>query len=317
MRKHEKIGIFIIFILIAMSSLSYISDDVKKNNDEIYSKDVKNGTNLLFVGDIMLGRNVEKDSFRYVSNLIDSSDITSGNLEYAITESYYAADKKIKLKSSCDNSEQLEGFDILSLANNHIMDYGENGLIDTLDCLDKLHINHIGAGSNISEASELEIIIVNNLSIGFIAYTSISPETAYATTIKSGVAGLGNKNVFDNIKNSRSKVDFLVVVTHWGIEYSLESNDYQIETGHKLIDSGADLVIGSHPHVMEPYEMYKGRYIFYSLGNFVFDQKHEVTKNSMAIKINLDNKSHVSSIEKINLIIDDTRPYIKNIEIIG
>lgn len=316
MRKHEKVGILIIIVLAVISSMSYASENVKKNNDLIYSKDadIENGTSLLFVGDIMLGRNVEKDSFRYVKNLIDSSDISSGNLEYAITENNFGADKKIKLKSSCDNSEQLEIFDTMSLANNHIMDYGENGLNDTINCLDKLLIGHTGAGSNISEASELEIINVNNLSIGFLAYTSISPEFAYATKNRPGVAGLGEKNIFDNIKDSRSKVDFLVVITHWGIEYSLEQNEYQTKTGHKLIDAGADLVIGSHPHVMEPYEIYKGKYIFYSLGNFVFDQKHDVTKNSMAVRLNLDNRSQVLSVEKINLVIDDTRPYVKSVE---
>lgn len=317
-------AIIIVLFLVTVISWAILSDSVRGDNDRIYSYKESNNVNILFVGDIMLGRNVEGNPFEFVNKLISSSDISFGNLEYSITDSNSPADKKylkekktINLKSDCDVSKELKGagFDVLSLANNHMMDFGERGLKDTMACLDNLDIYYAGAGTNISNAKKPVIVKVNNLKIGFLSYTSVSPKGAYAKSNRSGVLGIGD-NTEDNIRNVKNQTDFLVVYTHWGNEFEMSPDDIQKERGRKMIDAGADIVIGNHPHVVQPFEKYNNKYIFYSLGNFVFDQEHEVTKSSMAIRVFLDKNAKVVKIEKLNLRIKDTRPYILDKEVL-
>lgn len=315
MKKESIVSIFsICLVLLIVGSLIFYSDNTKYLNDIKYSgHDDNNNTSLLFVGDIMLGRNVGDEPFKYVKTLVGSADIASGNLEYAITDSKIPADKKITIKADCQKSSQLKnvGFDILALANNHVMDFGEEGLGDTIDCLKRLDIEYVGAGENKTEAKKLKIIAVDNLRIGFLSFTSISPEEAYATNTKSGVSDIRD-NIEDYIKDVKAKnrINFLVVDTHWGKEYNLYPSDFQIKTAREIIDSGADVVVGHHPHVEQPYEKYKGKYIFYSLGNFVFDQEHDVTKNSFVVRMFLDEQGNIVNVEKIDLRISDSSPFI-------
>lgn len=323
--KEHILTIIIILFLVTVISWVILSDSVRSNNDKIYSDNGMNdNVSMLFVGDIMLGRNVENNPFEFVNKLISSADVSFGNLEYSVTDSNSPTDKKylkekktINLKSDCNTSKELKsvGFDVLSLANNHMMDFGEKGLKDTITCLDNLNIYYAGAGTNISNAKKLAIVKADNLKIGFLSYTSVSPKDAYAKSNRSGVLGIGD-NIEDNIRGAKNQTDFLVVYVHWGNEFEMSPDNIQEEMGRKMIDAGADIVIGSHPHVIQPFEKYKDKYIFYSLGNFVFDQEHEITKSSMAIRVFLDKNAKVVKIEKINLRIKDTKPYILDKEVL-
>ncbi len=313
----KKIVFVISAISIVIISMVYLTESVKYANDIKYmQKDLDNHTSLIFFGDIMLGRHTSEEPFKYVKSLISSADLSSGNLEYAITERKVFEDKKIHLKAPCTVSKQLKdvGFDFLSTANNHIMDYGIEGMVDTIRCLDEMNIGYTGSGNTSSEAKNMKIVRVNNLSIGFLSYTVISPIGAFATENRGGVADFRIND--SDIRASKSKVDYLVINAHWGKEYDLQSSDFQIKTGKQLIDYGADLVIGHHPHVVQPYDVYNGKYIFYSVGNFVFDQEHEITKDSFAVRVILDSKGKNVKTEKILLRIEDSKPYIKSVEVI-
>ncbi len=271
---------------------------------------------LTAVGDIMLGRNVEirlrkaEKDYRYpvdnVKDLLKKGDIIFGNLEAPITESSISLDpkKKIIIKSGTSALDTLRyaGFNMLSLANNHMMDYYEKGMYDTIAYLDGARINHVGAGSNIEEASKLQVIEKNGLKIGFLSFTEMAeyvfagnpPLRHAADGAKSGVAPLDYKIVASRAAEASPQVDILAVSLHWGIEESFEITDKQIEFAHKLIDSGVDLVLGHHPHQCQGMEVYKGKLVIYSLGNFIFDMNDPENQESYIVNADFDRDRMVS-----------------------
>ena len=202
------------------------------------------------------------------------------------------------------------GFDVISLANNHAFDYGRAALEDTFLRLKTAGvdehsfistrrsarvIDYIGAGLNENEAFSPIIKEINGsigspqVKIAFLAYTNLGPETWKATAENSGIAWISEKN-FERIKgeieNAKSKADILIVSLHSGEEYLSEPTQFQIEFSKAAIDSGADLVVGHHSHVVQSMEKYGDGWIFYSLGNFVFDQSFsEETMRGQIIKI--------------------------------
>lgn len=309
---------FALFLIIA-TSVSGFSNVTKNENEKKYSEidaNMSGYVSILFAGDIMLGRNTENDAFEYVDLLTNSTDISFGNLEYAITNSNIRDDiTKLSLKSSCSATREISeaGFDIVSLANNHIMDFGERGLNDTIDCIKSLNLSYVGAGKNSYDAKEMKIITVKGLKIGFLAYTArLYPSlNNSAKSNRSGVA-YTSKNINHEIMNAKKKVDFLIVSTHWGKEYGLSPSEFQMDENMEIIDNGADLVIGTHPHVIQPIERYKDKYIFYSLGNFVFDQRRNNTRDSNVFRVFINNESKIVNIEKIDVRIEYTRPFIIN-----
>ena len=162
--------------------------------------------------------------------------------------------------------------DLVTLANNHILDFGPEGITDSIKALDGAGIRHVGAGENREQAERLEILEVNGKRIGFLGTSRVYMSADWA-------AGPEHPGVFSTydparaveaIKTARGQCDYLVVYVHWGVERETEPKDYQRAMGHQYIDAGADLVIGSHPHVLQPVEYYNGKPIVYSLGNFVF-----------------------------------------------
>ena len=310
---------FALFLIIA-TSISGFSTVTKKENEQKYSKidaNMSGYISIFFAGDIMLARNTEKDAFEFVNLLTNSSDISFGNLEYAITKSNVRnLESKYQLKSSCSVTKQIKeaGFDIVSLANNHVMDFGETGLIDTIDCLNNLNVSYVGAGIDSYEAKDMKVINVKGLKIGFLAYTHNTSLTVRDNSAKSNRSGVSylSENISHEIQNAKNKVDFLIVSTHWGKEYQLSPSDFQVGYNRKIIDSGADLVVGTHPHVIQPTEKYKDKYIFYSLGNFVFDQRRNNTRDSNAFRVFINNESKIVNIEKIDIRIEYTKPFIIN-----
>jgi poly-gamma-glutamate synthesis protein (capsule biosynthesis protein) len=218
------------------------------------------------------------------------------------------------------NSLNYGGFDIVSLANNHAMDYGKIALLDTINILSENGISQVGAGKNIYESYSPKIFQIKGLKIGFLAYSTILPANSTATSKHPGIAyarslksKILDKEIKDflrkNIKIVRNKVDFLIISVHWGEELNFYPSPLQIQLGHFLIDSGADLVIGHHPHVVQGIEKYKGKLIVYSLGNFVFASKSELTKQSFILKTTI-NKDKKVKIEIIPILISKSQPQI-------
>jgi poly-gamma-glutamate capsule biosynthesis protein CapA/YwtB (metallophosphatase superfamily) len=297
------------------------SDDVKITVPKI---------RFLAVGDIMLGRNVGKRlqssiggykyAFESISELMKKGDIVFANLESPMTSNTHglSKEKKIVLKSSPEAIDAINsaGFNLLSLSNNHMLDYYDTGLFDTMKLLDENGIAHSGAGKNMEEARKPAVIERNGLRIGLLSYSDMaqyiysgSPSISFAAgEDKAGVAPREYDAIKEDIARIRSNVDILAVSLHWGVEESFTVTPAQIDFAHKLLDDGADIILGHHPHQFQGMEIYKGKPIFYSMGNFMFDQNDpenmeafildmeytgKVLSSLSAIPVRIIEKSHV------------------------
>lgn len=257
-------------------------------------------------------------AFSGVEDLLRSADITFVNLETSVTDrGSRMPGKGIWFRTSPERLSLLKdaGIDIVSAANNHIMDYDEISLMDTLSNLDDAGIMHVGAGKDLLSARLGRIITVNGLKVGFLAYSDFWDifwtvkyrRTFAASADEPGMAPAIRAFMEEDIRRLKSHSDFVIVSVHWGDEYMPHPNAYQVERAHAAIDAGADVVLGHHPHVLQPFESYKSGLIFYSLGNFVFDQKKPRTTESMIAHIRLE-MGKAPEAEVVPLRITDSRP---------
>lgn len=254
---------------------------------------------LIMVGDISYSRGVERiikkqDDINYpflkIKNYLQSADLVFGNLETPITQGPEIADFQLIFRSNPGTEQALKqaGFSILSLANNHTLNFGEKGLKNTFNFLKNAGIEYVGAGQNDQEAYQPVYIEKKGIKFAFLAYndTDVIPANYEASANRAGTAFMRIDKMVEAVKKAKQNADFIIVSMHAGIEYTKKPNDSQINFSHQAIDAGADLVIGHHPHVVQTLEKYKNKYIFYSLGNFIFDQpQSEATKEGLAIKI--------------------------------
>jgi poly-gamma-glutamate synthesis protein (capsule biosynthesis protein) len=243
-------------------------ENISGSTVEVFNERVKTA---LLVGDIMLDRGVEdlikQNSIYYpflkISQFLRGTDIVFGNLEGPVVNSPPEfPDDSLKFAF---NPEVIKGaswcnFNLFSLANNHTLDMGKEGLEETKEWLKKHRINFVGDPLFSSSDSLNSSFLSDN--IIFLAFNQIFPfivkEEEIIKTIK--------------IVKSLNPDNFLIVSMHWGEEYELCNSPTQQSLAHKIIETGADLIIGHHPHVVQNIEKYQGKLIFYSLGNFIFDQ---------------------------------------------
>ena len=164
------------------------------------------------------------------------------------------------------------GTDIVTLANNHMLDFGRGPLTETLTALDGAGILHVGAGQNLQAASALKTIDVGGWTIGFLGATRVIPEHSWtASKSNSGLfTTYDPTKLVTEIQEAKKTCDYVVVYVHWGVERNTEPEDYQKSLARQYIDAGADAIIGAHPHVLQGIEYYQEKPIFYSLGNFIF-----------------------------------------------
>ena len=169
------------------------------------------------------------------------------------------------------------GVDVVTLANNHVYDYGEEGLIDTFETLEEAGIEYFGAGRTLEEAMEPVYIEVDGKTVAFVGasraekYQIVTPQ---ATETSAGILRCYDTELFlEVIEEARENADFVIAYVHWGTEYSAELEDVQIETGRLYLDAGCDIVIGAHSHCLQGIEYYDGKAIVYSLGNYWFNDK--------------------------------------------
>ncbi len=285
---------------------------------ESSSPKVENKTfRITAVGDILLGRGVgsrlksgQKD-FKYpfveVADILKKGDIVFGNLEEPITSSTHSLlgisqGGKYVLKNDVEAIEGLNyaGFNLFNLANNHILDYYEQGLLDTMSILDEHGIAYSGAGRNIDEARKPAVVERKNTKVGMLAYTDMAEVTYKGNPPLMFIAGKDKFGVakrpleFDealkrDIEAIRDEVDILIVSLHWGVEESFEVLPQQRKFAYDLLDNGVDIILGHHPHQFHGIEIYKGKPIFYSLGNFIFDQNDPENQEAFIIHMNYNN----------------------------
>ncbi len=252
---------------------------------------------IIATGDINIGRqvgvNLERQKNRYIyafektADILKQGDVVFSNMEEPITastKSLYDLKQKGKIvlraKPEAINGIKYAGFNLLSLANNHILDYYDTGLFDTIQILKDNSISFAGAGRNLDEARSLAIIEKKGVKIGLLAYTDMAdivypgnPRISFtAGTDKAGVAPNRLEYITEDINKARSSVDILIVSLHWGVEYAENPKPEQINAAHYILDHGADMIIGHHTHKFQGVEIYNGKPIFYSLGNLLFDQ---------------------------------------------
>lgn len=194
------------------------------------------------------------------------ADLNIANLESPITDSdQKKPHKPVYLKAKNQNNKLLDLFDVFSLANNHILDYDIKGLSDTIDLLKSNQKNYFRAGLNKKEACEPLRLTIKDQKIAFIGFSKWN-------AARGASGGTMPDNIHDLLKIIRKEKEsgyFVVVYPHWNYEYVYYPPPDSRQAARKLIDAGADLIVGSHPHIIQGFERYRGKFIFYSLGNFV------------------------------------------------
>lgn len=281
----------------------YLREDKTENNVRFISAGSVGNTKqtvITFGGDVSIAENYvtvpylqnRKDGVlnRCISqqwlDFMNKADIATVNCENPIslrgtptphkTYTYYSDPKNTKYFNEM-------GVDFVTLANNHIHDYGRDAFFDTFDTLDEYGINYAGAGKDASEAQKPFYYIINGIKIAFVSASRAEHrKTPIATEEQAGIFGCYEPDeLLSVISETEKNADFTVLFIHWGREYYHTLDRAQKDTAYRYIDEGADLIIGTHAHVLQGIEHYKGKAIFYNLGNFWFNAKHIETGQAM------------------------------------
>ena len=264
---------------------------------------------IAMVGDIFLQDSLpQSQALAAAAEILQTSDIALGNLEAPVSGRGAAVEKWINMRMSPELLPEAAaiGFTMFTIANNHMMDYGKLAFMDTLNCLDAHQIAYAGAGLNLEQAWRAKILLAGDLRLAVLAAASTLPLGSAATDDRPGAAPIHVAESYhvdaaasmeqpgsapyvhtrawpedldrarQAIEEAAREADFVVAALHWGVPPLWRSRfqdglaDYQIEVGHALIEAGADVIVGHHPHSLQAVEVYRGKPIFYSLGNFLF-----------------------------------------------
>jgi poly-gamma-glutamate capsule biosynthesis protein CapA/YwtB (metallophosphatase superfamily) len=250
------------------------------------------------VGDVMLagsaltvlmesGPDFPFDSTR---TLLQSADFAIGNLEAPFGTGGQPFQKTYTFRVPPGFAGGLlgAGFDVLNLANNHILDYGIPPFRQTLRILDSLGIAACGAGMNRDDAETGVIVVRGGWKAAFLGFSLTYPDAFWATASRPGTAFAVRERIAGRIDFLRRNADLVIVSFHWGKELHGMPQPYQREFAHAAIDAGADFVIGHHPHVLQGFELYRGKPIAYSLGNFAFGSKSVSCRESAVLVARFD-----------------------------
>lgn len=235
---------------------------------------------LLFAGDVMLddgpGRSIAAgvDPLLPFQAVLADADYRIGNIECPVATVGRPLESKIfNFRADPRVVEMLKGrFDALAVSNNHSGDYGKEAFLETMALLDRAGIRHFGGGHNLVEAHQPLWIEKKGLRIAVLGYNEFKPRIFEATADSPGIAWSEDSQVVGDIRAARAAgADLVIPFMHWGWERETQPTARQRQLARTLIDAGADVVVGGHPHVTQGAEYYKGHLIVYSLGNFVFD----------------------------------------------
>jgi poly-gamma-glutamate synthesis protein (capsule biosynthesis protein) len=283
----------IIFLIILLLTLGMVTGvvflysqkeiSIKNQAANIIQEEIR-PISLVFVGDMMFDRSVEKlidengatYPFEKISDFLKQADLAIGNLEGPIvkkTIQFPRSSLKFAFSEKTVGGLNFAGFDLLNLANNHTQNMGQDGLKETRETLKSANMDSFGDPLVCSKD-----FLFKKDNLIFLGFNKTFPSTCPDEDIL---------NAIKEIKLSNPE-SFLIINIHWGSEYQLKNSKQQQELAYKIIDNGADLIIGHHPHVVQNIEKYKNKMIFYSLGNFVFDQYFSVeTQKGMVVNLEI------------------------------
>ncbi len=298
----KRLTTFLLIFIFLMTAVVFAETGIPAVSSTANPKPNLENTGLILtaVGDINFhsidGLVIKDPEFpwRGTIDILKKASILVGNLEAPLSKrgSVYT-DKTWLLRADPRTVESLvkAGFDILTLANNHMMDYGPLAMEDTLAALDNAGIARTGAGNNLIQARQAAILSASDgTKFAFLAYSLTYPELFWANATRPGTP-YGNPAFFvPDIKKAKTLVDHVIVSFHWGKELHNYPSDYQKNYGRLAIDSGASVVLGHHPHVLQGIEVYKEGLIAYSLGNYVFGSYSKRVKDSIILEIHCDQK---------------------------
>jgi poly-gamma-glutamate synthesis protein (capsule biosynthesis protein) len=264
-------------------------------------------------GDVMLGGRWELQMaqdgyfhpFQRIAPELKKGDITLVNLEVPLTgRGTEFTDKKyrFRVKPSAVAALKKAGITTVALANNHSMDYGAVGLQDTLQQLDKAGIGHVGAGENLAAARKAMVYDIRGTKVALLGYSLTLPQEFWAGEKRAGTAPLLEKLVKEDIAAARKQASIVIVTAHWGEEGTTRLREYQPRLARMMIDSGADAVIGHHPHILQGVEKYKRGIIFYSLGNFAFAHKSRIADRTLLVRLRFDGDKRTAELLPVNIL---------------
>lgn len=271
----------------AINGLMPLVDKALGSKEEIVTTPplpVSKPASIFFAGDIMLGRSVAEQiakngndyPFAKIKDTVASADYAIANLEGPLTKTNNAPSNRMRFhfNPALGPAIVASGFDAFSLANNHGLDQGTKGFVDGEKNLADLGLGYFGNASG-DDGTVLHFKIGEN------NFAALGAQDVYR---KIDTAKIGA-----TIAAEKAAGNFVIVYPHWGEEYKHDRNARQVELAHAFVDAGADVVVGMHPHVVQGIEIYKGKTIFYSLGNLIFDQYFSVeTQQGLALKMNID-----------------------------
>ena len=323
---YKLIFLLIIFFIIFL----VIKRPLSNNGNIIYSSNIENSNTsnnndekpsvtfkLTAIGDIMChntqywdayNKNTNEYDFSYVyediKNYTESSDITIGSLEttFAGEDKGYSNYPTFNTPDSLATALKDIGVDVISLAGNHALDYGYYGICRTIDVLDHAGISHLGTYKTAEEQKKLLIKNVKGLNIAFINYTYGTNGIPVPSGKEYCINLIDKTLIQEQIKQAKEQnVDMIVACMHWGTEYKTTANSEQKELADFLFENGVDIIIGNHPHVLEPMEKRtitledgteKDVFVVYALGNFTADQRDEITRDSAILNLTITKNSN-------------------------
>ncbi len=298
------------------------SDDVQMTSSIVVRRPASAPTpasvTLIAVGDVMLSRSVGEAISRHrdvnypflnIRDHLATADAVFANLETPITAGEPVPVESMSFRSDpgVEAGMRNAGISVVSLANNHTMNQGVKGLSDTISYLDAAGIAHAGAGATLADALKPAPLTLKGVKFAFLAFndSDVVPASYGATATRAGTALMDVPTMEEAVRTAKHNADVVIVSMHSGTEYTPTPNKRQTAFARAAIDAGAELVIGHHPHVVQPIEQYKGKWIMYSLGNFVFDQGWSLeTREGMIATIRFTG-SKVTGIEYTPVLIED------------
>lgn len=271
-------------IIKLQNEITVLNEDIRRVGRKRYS--------MLFVGDILLANEAElfiikhgkNYPFEKIKDDLEDYDTVFGNLETPISKRGKAVNNKpyvFEVSPKIASFLKKIKLDVVSISNNHIMDYGVKAMEDTMETLDDWDILYTGAGKNLKAARKPCIITHGQTKVYILAYCGRPPKDFYARKKKPGTAPLLFSYIQEDIKKHKRKDTVVLVSLHWGIEQTRVPSTYQRNMAKRIITAGADGIIGHHPHWPQGIEIYKGKPIIYSLGNFINGHYNKTEMNNI------------------------------------